>query len=203
MNIKFACISPHPPILLPSVGLNKEKKKVQKTISSLGKLEKKFNQLKIDEIIISSPHPDWGFNVPLHFIANKFHGKIKTLLIGTESPSFYFKQGGKMVSEMEDKNYAIISSGDLSHYLKKEGPYGFNPQGPKFDKEFIRYLKEKDVLNIIKLDKKFPEAGECGLRSFCFLLGILDNYKSDWQPEILSYQDSFGVGYLVANFKIK
>ncbi|GAI58233.1 unnamed protein product, partial [marine sediment metagenome] len=52
-------------------------------------------------------------------------------------------------------------------------------------------------------DDMFPEAGECGLRSFCFLLGILEASGIAWQPEILSYQGPFGVGYLVANFKLK
>jgi len=49
----------------------------------------------------------------------------------------------------------------------------------------------------------YPEAGECGLRSFCFLLGILEASGIDWQPEILAYEGPFGVGYLVANFKLK
>jgi len=56
---------------------------------------------------------------------------------------------------------------------------------------------------ILKLDDLYPEAGECGLRSFCFLLGILEAGGIDWQPEILSYEGPFGVGYLVANFKLQ
>jgi len=48
----------------------------------------------------------------------------------------------------------------------------------------------------------YPEAGECGLRSFSFLLGILEEAKIDWKAEILSYEAPFGVGYLVANFKL-
>jgi len=52
------------------------------------------------------------------------------------------------------------------------------------------------------LDDLYPEAGECGLRSFCFLLGILEASGISWQPEILSYEGPFGVGYLVANFKL-
>jgi len=54
----------------------------------------------------------------------------------------------------------------------------------------------------LKLDELYPEAGECGLRSFCFLLGILEASGISWQPEILSYEGPFGVGYLVVNFKL-
>ena len=58
----------------------------------------------------------------------------------------------------------------------------------------------KDIKNFLRLDEMFPEAGECGLRSFSFLLGILEESGLDWQPEILSYEGPFGVGYLVINF---
>ena len=202
-NIVFAAISPHPPIILPSVGSEEDRAQVRKTIKSLEILGKELKETKPDSIIISSPHPDWGFNVPLYFLAKDFRSEIKTFLIEIESPEFYFKQGKKIYSELEkNKNYAILASGDLSHCLKKDGPYGFNPDGPKFDKALIEFLKKKDVKNFLKLDEMFPEAGECGLRSFSFLLGILEEAKIDWQPEILSYEGPFGVGYLVANFKL-
>jgi len=87
--------------------------------------------------------------------------------------------------------------------LKEDGPYGFHPDGPKFDKDLIEALKRKDIEKILKLDNMYSEAGECGLRSFCFLLGILEDSGLDYQPEILSYEGPFGVGYLVANFKLK
>ena len=207
MPIVFAAISPHPPIILPTVGSPEDRAQVKNTIEALEKLGKKLKEVKPDSIIISAPHPDWGFNVPLFFLAKDFEGEIKTVLIGIESPQFYFEEGKKFYRGLtpvkNSKRVALIASGDLSHCLKEEGPYGFNPDGPKFDKALIEYLKKKDRESIFKLDEMFPEAGECGLRSFCFLLGILDASGITWQPEILSYQGPFGVGYLVANFKIK
>ncbi|MCD6177711.1 hypothetical protein J7K03_00390 [bacterium] len=201
MPIVFAAISPHPPIILPSVGCAEDRKKVAKTIKALEYLGQKLKETNPDSIIISSPHPDWGFNVPLFFLASGFEGKIKKYLLGLESPELYFKKG-KEVYEKLDKNkkYALIASGDMSHVLKEEGPYGFHPDGPKFDKAFIEALKNKDIQTILKLDDIYPEAGECGLRSFCFLLGILEASGSNWRAEILSYQGPFGVGYLVAEF---
>jgi len=199
----FAAISPHPPIILPSVGSDRDRAKVQKTIKALENLGEKLKESAPDSLIISSPHPDWGFNVPLYFLAKDFKGEINTYLMGLKEPKFYFEEGRKLYSTLEkEKRYAFIGSGDLSHCLKKEGPYGFNPDGPKFDESFIEFLKRKDLKNIFKLDELYPEAGECGLRSFCFLLGILEASALDWQPEILSYEGPFGVGYLVANFKL-
>jgi len=203
MPVVFAAISPHPPIILPTVGSPADRAQVKDTINNLEKLGKKLRDKNPDSIIISSPHPDWGFNVPLFFLAKDFEGEIKSYLIGMEEPKFYFERGKKAYKELkENKKYALIASGDMSHVLKKEGPYGFHSDGPKFDKTLIEYLKKKDIENILKLDEIYPEAGECGLRSFCFLLGILDASALKWQPEILSYEGPFGVGYLVANFKL-
>jgi len=202
-KIVFASICPHPPIILPSVGSEDDRLQVKKTIESLKHLGKKLKETQPDSIIISAPHPDWGFNVPLYYLAKDFKGEIKQYLIGLESPEFYFEEGEKAYKDLGGKKkYALIASGDLSHCLKEEGPYGFHSDGPKFDKALIEFLKKKDMESILKLDDMFPEAGECGLRSFCFLLGILEASGIAWQPEILSYQGPFGVGYLVANFKL-
>jgi len=206
MPIIFAAISPHPPIILPDVGSAEDRLLVKNTIESLEKLGKKLKEKNPDSIIISSPHPEWGFNVPLFFLAKDFKRKIETLLIGTESPQFYFEQGKNLYQKIDrgptPNRLGLIASGDLSHCLKEDGPYGLHPQGPKFDKELIESLKKKDIANILKLDDKYPEAGECGLRSLCFLLGVLEETKTNYQPEIISYQAPFGVGYLVANFKL-
>ena len=207
MKIVFACISPHPPIILPSVGSKEDRAEVKKTIEALEKLGRKLKEAAPDSLIISSPHPDWGFNVPLFFLAKDFKGEIKSYLIGLESPQFYFEKGKALSQEIgggpsSSKKWGVIASGDLSHCLKETGPYGFHPDGPKFDKALIDNLTKKDLVEILKLDEIYPNAGECGLRSFCFLLGILEASGSDWQPEILSYEGPFGVGYLVVNFKL-
>jgi aromatic ring-opening dioxygenase LigB subunit len=201
MSFVFAAISPHPPVILPSVGSERDRAQVKNTIESLERLGKKLKEAKPDLIIISSPHPDWGFNVPLFFLAKGFKSKINTFLIGLESPQFYFEQGKKQKLE-KDKKYALIASADLSHCLKEDGPYGFQPDGPKFDKELIGSLKKKDIDKILRLDNLYPEAGECGLRSICFILGILEASGLDYKPEVLSYEGPFGVGYLVADFKL-
>ena len=207
--ITFACFSPHPPLLLPGVGKEEDKKKVKKTIESLNKLARAFNKAQPETIIISSPHPEWGFNVPLYFIANNFNGEIINYLTGGKPPQFYFEEGKRIYRALKnDKKYAFIASGDLSHRLKKEGPYGFHPHGPQFDKFLINFLKKKDIKNFLKLDEQYPEAAECGLRSFSFLIGALEEFrlrnpkKNRWKPNVLSYEGPFGVGYLVVNFRL-
>lgn len=197
----FACFSPHPPIILPNVGPENDRQKVEKTIEALEKLGKQLAKAKPDCILISSPHPDWGFNVPLHFLAKNVHGiEVKAHLTDLESPKVHFNRGKKLIKNLKYiKRLAWIASGDMSHRLKEDGPYGLHSSGSKFDKKFVELLKKKDVQGILNLPNRLvEEAGECGLRSFCMLLGALEAAKVNWQPKVLSYQGPFGVGYLVS-----
>lgn len=209
MPIVFAAISPHPPLLLPNVGTNAEKLKVKNTIQALEGLGKKLSDCDPDKLIVSSPHADWGFDVPIFFLAPGFSdeasrkNRTEYLLATLDEPKTYFEKGIEVAGNLDkNKKYALIASGDMSHCLKKDGPYGFHPDGPKFDQMLIDALKKKDIETILKLNDLFQNAGECGLRSFCFVLGILEGAKIIWQPKILSYEAPFGVGYLVVNFKI-
>jgi len=202
----FACIVPHPPIVLPDVGSPADREQVKKTIESLEKLGGQLAKSKPDCVLITSPHPDWGFNVPLHFLAKDVHGiEVKAHLTDSESPEVHFNRGKELIKNLKYiKRLAWIASGDMSHRLAENGPYGLHPSGPKFDREFIDLLKKKDVGGILNMNPRLvEEAGECGLRSFCQLLGAFQGTKIKWTPEILSYEAPFGVGYLVANFKLK
>ncbi|MFZ5366593.1 MAG: hypothetical protein ACOZBZ_04965 [Patescibacteria group bacterium] len=226
----FACISPHPPIILPSVGSEEDRKKVKKTITSLEKLGKQLAKVKPDCLVISSPHPDWGINVPLYFLSSKlkmkneklqfkiqnysypnyklpitnFYPTVYPVLTTLDSPRQHFDWGKRIIKSLpRAKRGAWIASGDMSHCLKEDGPYGFNPAGPVFDKKFMELLKKKDIPGILNLDSELVEgAGECGLRSFCMLLGALEASRITWEPKILSYEYPFGVGYLVADIRI-
>jgi aromatic ring-opening dioxygenase LigB subunit len=204
--IVFACFSPHPPLILPTVGSPTDRRKVAQTIKALESLAPQLAKVKPDLIIISSPHADWGFEVPLFFL-NPEHKPypIKAILTDFESPQVHFQRGKEIIKNLpKNKKVAWIASGDMSHRLKEDGPYGFHPSGPQFDQEFIKLLKSKDIQAILNLNPRFlEEAGECGLRSFSMLLGALEADKTNWQPAVLSYEGPFGVGYLVANFKIK
>lgn len=228
----FACISPHPPILLPNVGSPSDRAKVAKTIKALERLSTNLAEVKPDIIIISSPHPDWGVEVPWHFLSAKFKAQssklqfkienyqnansfslnpnpytLYPLLTTSDSLKQHYEWGKEIVTKVHNRRLAWIASGDMSHRLKEDGPYGFHPSGPKFDHEFIKLLKSKDIEGILNLHPGLvEEAAECGLRSFCMLLGALEAHSTSsrrsWQPQILSHEGPFGVGYLVAELKI-
>lgn len=61
-------------------------------------------------------------------------------------------------------------------------------------------MQRRDVQALLAIDPATLENGkECGLRSIIFLLGALET--TSIEPNILSYEGPFGVGYLVATFR--
>jgi len=201
----FAAITPHPPIILPQIG-GSDLAKVKKTVMAMKKLSKIFEKSRPEKVLIISPHPspEHGAQVPLYYLMKNHKSlPVEELSITFDSNRNHYQWGqkeGKKIKE-NPKRTAFVASGDLSHCLKADGPYGFNPAGPLFDKKLIELIKKKDIKGILDLDPNLIEnAAECGLRSICFLFGILEEQK--FKPEILSYEGPFGVGYLVANFKI-
>jgi aromatic ring-opening dioxygenase LigB subunit len=148
---------------------------------------------------------DHGALVPLSYLSKDYSDfKLVHLAFSYLSLETHFNFGKAIgnVIKKSDKKIAFIASGDLSHRLTLEAPAGYSPRGKEFDEKLIGLIKGKDIEGILNLDPVLiEEAGECGLRSIIILFGVLDG--SDFEPEILSYEGPFGVGYLVANFKFK
>lgn len=155
--------------------------------------------------LVSEEVLDYGSAVPLYLLSKKIP-TLKTVIISPAkelTASSYFSFGKKLqeIIATNDKNIALIASGDLSHRLKKKSPGGYSPKGAKFDNKIIENISIGPAAldNIINLDQKFvTAAGECGWRPLLILLGALSEH--DWQAEILAYQTDFGIGYLSAEF---
>ncbi|QHQ62392.1 AmmeMemoRadiSam system protein A [Anaerocolumna sedimenticola] len=147
---------------------------------------------------------DHGTMVPLFFINQYYKDyKLVRLSISGLSPLTHYRYGKciAQVVNQSDKQYVYIASGDLSHRLKEDGPYGYSEYGVQFDREITEAFKKGDFLEFLKFSESFcDEAAECGLRSFIIMAGILDGKTV--KSELLSYEGPFGVGYGVAAFTI-
>lgn len=165
---------------------------------------KEANETSLPINLITQPFLDHGIIVPLYFLAQNLKN-VSLIPIGyclkDLETHFKFGQALKEQIQITNQRIAVIASGDLSHRLTEEAPAGYSPRGKEFDKKLVKLIKEKKIKEILNLDPELiEEAGECGLRSLVILLGVLDNVQ--FQPEILSYEGPFGVGYLVADFKL-
>lgn len=150
------------------------------------------------------PQLDHGVLIPLYFL-RKAGVNCPIVRIGLSGfPPLAHYRLGQCVAEAVDKlgrRAVFVASGDLSHKLKADGPYGFAPEGPVFDEAVTRAMASGDFLRFLTMDPSLCErAAECGLRSFQMMSGALDGLAVE--PRLLSHEGTFGVGYAVALFPV-
>ena len=147
---------------------------------------------------------DHAVMIPLHFLhAHTRDFRVVRLGISGLSPLDHYNFGKCVVRAVDTlgRRAVFIASGDLSHKLTPEGPYGFAPEGPRFDKACMKHLEEGDFLKLLRMDRALYEpAAECGLRTFWMMAGALDGQALKIKK--LSYQGPFGVGYGVVSLRV-
>ena len=143
-------------------------------------LEKKCQQENISAGSLNRMmnHPmDHGTMIPLWFI-NKYLTDYRIVNVGISGFSLleHYHLGMIMAETAEKLNRrtVFVASGDLSHKLKDDGPYGFADEG---------------------LCRK---AAECGHRPFTMMAGALDGKRI--RSTVYSHEDVTGVGYGVCSF---
>lgn len=145
---------------------------------------------------------DWGTLVPLHFIQAACRGyRVVRLGLAGLSPIEHYRLGRavRQAAERLGRRVVYVASGDLSHKLRPDGPYGFAPDGPVFDERVCAALSAGDFLALLTMDPGLAaRAAECGLRSLQIMAGALD--ATPVRSELLSYEGTLGVGYAVAAF---
>lgn len=149
---------------------------------------------------------DHGAFVPLHFLAGTLDldamAVVRLGLSGLPAAD-HEAVGRALAATARDLNRrtVLVASGDWSHKLLPEGPYGFAPEGPQFDRMLADLFMEGDLQKLFSLDDDLCEnAAECGLRSFQIMAGAL--HGDAFESELLSYEGPFGVGYGVAAFEV-
>lgn len=148
---------------------------------------------------------DHGTMVPLYFI-NQYWSEYRLVRLGLSGFSLtdHYALGQRIreAAEILEKNVVLVASGDLSHRLKEEGPYGYKEEGPKYDGLIMDIMGTGDFGKLLEFSEDFCEkAGECGHRLFTIMAGALD--RTDVVSRRLSYEGPFGVGYGVCAYEIQ
>jgi MEMO1 family protein len=146
---------------------------------------------------------DHGTMIPLYFLrAQGLEIPIVRISISGLSPEDHRSLGRCVTRAARElgRSFVFIASGDLSHKLKEEGPYGYAAEGPVFDRCIREAVENCEFSRFFEFEEKFcRRAAECGLRTFQMLAGVMEGMEV--QSELLSYEAPFGVGYMVAAFK--
>lgn len=146
---------------------------------------------------------DHGVMVPMYFFARHFTDlEVLSLSTGYWDEKELAVRGaylGQLLNkkqEFKEDDWGIIVSSDLSHKLKEDGPYGFAKEGPVFDKMVCEIIESGDLGQIKKIPYQIVDgAAQCGYIPLVFASEILKGCKLE--AEVLSYEGTSGVGYLV------
>lgn len=140
---------------------------------------------------------DHGTMVPLYFL-NQYLKNYKLVRLGLSGLSLsQHKHLGEIIQNCSDllgRRVAVVASGDLSHYVNYNSPYGYRPEGEKYEQEIIAVMSKGDFDQLLDFSNTYRrQAGECGHGSFTIMSGVLSGYS--YQTEFLSHQTVFGIGY--------
>ncbi len=147
---------------------------------------------------------DHGTMVPLYFL-NKYLTDYRLVRIGLSGLSLarHYELGQciQSVAGQLGRNVAVIGSGDLSHKLKEEGPYGFQKEGPEYDEQIMDVMGRAAFGELFGFSEEFCDrAAECGHRSFTIMAGALE--RRSVKAERLSHEGTFGVGYGICTYEV-
>ncbi len=147
---------------------------------------------------------DHGVMVPLYFISRAAGKMPKAVRVGLSGlPLTKHYEFGRLIAETAEKlgrRAVVVASGDLSHKLKTDGPYGFSPDSPVYDKRIMDVMGRAAFGELFDFSEDFCEsAAECGHRSFVIMAGAFDGRAV--RAERLSHEGPFGVGYGVCTFE--
>ena len=147
---------------------------------------------------------DHGTMVPLYFV-NQYWTDYQRVRVGLSGlPLSMHYELGQCIQETANalnRKVVIIASGDLSHRLKEDGPYGYREEGPAYDARIMDVMGRADFGELLEFSEDFCEkAGECGHRSFTIMAGALEG--KNVMAEKLSYEGPFGVGYGICTYNV-
>ncbi|MCQ4635393.1 AmmeMemoRadiSam system protein A [Anaerovorax odorimutans] len=147
---------------------------------------------------------DHGTMVPLYFIDQVYRGYklVRVGLSGLPLTDHYaLGQAIREAAQRMRRRTVIVASGDLSHCLKEEGPYGYKEEGPVYDKHIMDVMGSGNFFRLFEFTDDFRRnASECGHGAFTIMAGTLD--RTEIEAQRLSYQDTFGVGYGICAYRV-
>ncbi len=163
--LNFASITPHPPIIIPTIGKERDLELVKNTILAMEKLREIFEKADSEILLIVSPHSPINFHKPTFLKSENFYGNF--LMFGDFSTQLSFEGDLKFLEKIEkefEKEKIEISFENLSeldhgvlvplYYLSKNKkpkivPFSYSMLDPK-----INFKYGKVLANVIKKDKR-------------------------------------------------
>ncbi len=148
-----------------------------------------------------APGLDHGAMVPLCLLSGPQPSfQLVCLSPSAMEPAQQF-EAGKVLRQVFDtcgRRVLLVASGDLSHKVNAESPYGSCPEGARFDQLLVSHVAKWNPEAILAIPETLREAAaECGYGSVVMLCGAMDGQTPT--TRLYSYEAPFGIGYAVAS----
>jgi aromatic ring-opening dioxygenase LigB subunit len=157
---------------------------------------------------------DHGVLVPLSFVSAEYRDFG---LVAISSSAFETSKAlaiGRIlagVAKSSGRRACLIASGDMSHRVNAQSPYGMVRAGSEFDSVIAESIEKSEPERILSIDPDLRErAAECGYDSLVMLCGALGVDRNAVSANaggrvragstLYSYEAPFGIGYCVAEF---
>jgi aromatic ring-opening dioxygenase LigB subunit len=113
--LSFASFLPHPPVIIPSIGSQKDRKITEKTIQAIEKITADFQQKEIETIVIVSPHGQLDYDRITINISPILNGNFN--LFGDFKTNFSFKNDVEILKqttkELEKEKFPLRLLNDI------------------------------------------------------------------------------------------
>ncbi|HBP38394.1 MAG TPA: AMMECR1 domain-containing protein [Clostridiales bacterium] len=143
---------------------------------------------------------DHGVVVPLYFLAQAYSGFKLVALSCSNLPLPQIYQAGSLIRQAAarlNRRIVIIASGDQSHKVNEQSPYGVSPEGAQYDAQVAASFRDGDLVRLLSIDVQVRQrSAECGYRSLVMLCGAFS--RRAVRSRLVSYEAPYGIGYCVA-----
>jgi aromatic ring-opening dioxygenase LigB subunit len=179
--LSFASITPHPPIIIPTIGSEKDLKEVRKTIEGMEKLREEMKKAKPETLILISPHGPVGFKEMTLTQTQKLSGDFSNF--GDSTSQFSFENDKEVCEKI--KGACREQNIPLRIYNKEELDHGALVPLYYLAQSASRNRRETKTRNYAKSFKIVPIAYSLLDNSWHFLFGkVLGKIVKDSKKKI-------------------
>lgn len=149
----------------------------------------------------SESNLDYGTSVPLLLLAEP-HTRVVPIHTTLLDAKEHFRFGEHLKDEVYEtrRRIAVIASADFTNTPKDiSSPRARGAQ--KLDKQIVNFITHRNATGLLSLDVELVRSAKmCGLGPTLMIHGLLERVVAT--PEVLSYENPFGVGYIAASFHL-
>lgn len=145
---------------------------------------------------------DHGAVVPLYFLSQSADFQLVVMASAALPMPDLYAVGRQIRQTAEDlgRRVVIVASGDQSHKVNAESPYGMCPEGAEYDRLLVDALRQSDRTAILSISPQVRQkAAECGYRAIVMLCGAFSDLAV--KSTVFSYEAPYGIGYCVARME--